>query len=289
VGSRSYDFEDERETEILAVHDLLAADRLADRHEQVDHRSVAQRAAADRRWAYGHVIIDEAQELSAMAMRMLMRRCPSRSMTIVGDIAQTGDVAGATSWDQLLRPHLADRWRLERLTVNYRTPSEIMDVATDVLALLDPGLEPPRSVRDAGVAPWRRAVDPEDLPEVLGTITATEAAAMGAGRLAVIVPAPLLRELGAAVRAAVATASVGEPLSPESTVVVCTPTQAKGLEFDVVLVAAPQQIIADSPRGLNDLYVALTRATQRLGVLHSGPAPQVLGRLAAAGDDGDGR
>ena len=87
--------------------------------------STAERAAADREWTYGHVIVDEAQELSAMAWRLVMRRCPTRSMTIVGDVAQTGDLAGAASWQDALAPFVAKRFKLEQLTVNYRTPAEI--------------------------------------------------------------------------------------------------------------------------------------------------------------------
>ncbi len=93
-----------------------------------------ERAAADRTWAFGHIVVDEAQELSPMAWRMLMRRCPSRSMTIVGDMAQASELGGGSSWQQVLGPNLADRYRMERLTINYRTPAEIAEVAADVLA-----------------------------------------------------------------------------------------------------------------------------------------------------------
>src|SRR5690606_40929852 len=85
---------------------------------------------------------------------MVMRRCPSRSMTIVGDLAQTGSAAGARSWAEMLDPYTAGRRRERRLTVNYRTPAEIMAVAADVLALVDPGLRAPESVRETGVTPW---------------------------------------------------------------------------------------------------------------------------------------
>ena len=115
--------------------------------------STAERAAADRSWAYGHVIIDEAQELSAMAWRMVLRRNPSRSMTVVGDVAQTGSPAGARSWKEMLTPLVGARWREERLTVNYRTPAEIMTVAADVLASVAPAERPPDSVRSEGVPP----------------------------------------------------------------------------------------------------------------------------------------
>src|SRR5262249_13822287 len=85
--------------------------------------STAERAALDRSWAYGHVIVDEAQELSPMAWRMVLRRNPSMSMTVVGDVAQVGSPAGARSWKAMLDPFVKGRWREERLTVNYRTPS----------------------------------------------------------------------------------------------------------------------------------------------------------------------
>src|ERR1700722_17590042 len=115
--------------------------------------STAERAEADRSWAYGHVIIDEAQELSAMAWRMVLRRNPARSMTVVGDVAQTGSPAGATSWKGMLAPLVGGRWREERLTVNYRTPAEIMTVAAEVLASVSPDERPPESVRSEGVGP----------------------------------------------------------------------------------------------------------------------------------------
>ncbi|MDI5941310.1 AAA family ATPase, partial [Micromonospora sp. DH15] len=156
-GSRSIDVEDEAEGgEILGVADLLDADRLLERQQSSDGLTTAQRAAADRSWAFGHVIIDEAQELSPMAWRLLMRRCPSRSMTIVGDVAQTGALAGTPSWGEALEPYVAHRWRLEELTVSYRTPAEIMAVAAGVLAEIDPHLRPPRSVRRSGEPPWER-------------------------------------------------------------------------------------------------------------------------------------
>ena len=133
---------------------MVSAANLADLHAEVaDWTSTAERAAADREWTYGHVIVDEAQELSAMAWRMVMRRCPMRSMTLVGDLAQTSDPAGASSWARVLRPYARQGFRVEELTVNYRTPAEIMTVAEPVLAAIDPALTAPTSVRDAGVSP----------------------------------------------------------------------------------------------------------------------------------------
>ncbi|ALG14769.1 helicase [Kibdelosporangium phytohabitans] len=192
---------------------------------------------------YGHIVVDEAQELSEMAWRMLMRRCPSRSMTVVGDLAQTSDPAGATTWPDMLRPHVADRWELAELTVNYRTPAEIMAVANEVLAD-QPGFRPSTSVRSTGVPPL----------EVTGSLDLLgDLVARMPGRVAVITPqrhlAPVAHQF------------------PE--VVSLTPGQAKGLEFDSVVVVDPDAIAASGPRGRNDLYVAMTRATRSLAVLRT--------------------
>ncbi|MFD3495127.1 HelD family protein [Streptomyces sp. NPDC058690] len=255
---------------------MLDAETLAERHEERMVRTVAERAFADRDWAFGHVIVDEAQELSQMAWRLLMRRCPTRSMTLVGDVAQTGDAAGASSWASALAPHVGDRWRQVSLTVNYRTPAEIMASTTEVLAALGPGLQLPRSVRETGVEPWRVRTEPGLLARTLADRAAKEAAALEDGRLAVLVPDARRDELGAAVAESVPDAVYGDEPDLESRVVVLGVRQAKGLEFDAVLIADPTEILARSTRGLNDLYVALTRATQRLGIIHGGPAPAVL-------------
>ncbi|MEU6947664.1 UvrD-helicase domain-containing protein [Streptomyces sp. NPDC046316] len=263
-ASRTYEFEDKEEqdkdaAEVLAAHDIIDAERFAERHEEADHRSAAERAAADRTWAFGHIIVDEAQELSAMAWRLLMRRSPNRSMTLVGDPAQTGDAAGVGAWERILAPYVEDRWELVRLGVNYRTPAEIMAVAADVRREADPGFEPPRSVRSTGVEPWERTVE----DPVKETADAVAAEVRDEGRLAVIAPPELHPEL----IAALPDASHGAAPDLTCPVVLLDPRQAKGLEFDTVLVVDPDGIRAGATHGINDLYVALTRATQRLGVI----------------------
>ncbi|MER7178580.1 ATP-dependent DNA helicase [Streptomyces hyaluromycini] len=266
-ASRTYEFDDKEDSdpeasEVLSAHDIIDAERFAERQEEEDFRSAAERAAADRTWAFGHIIVDEAQELSPMAWRLLMRRSPTRSMTLVGDPAQTAEAAGVGSWADILRPYVEDRWDHTRLGVNYRTPSEIMDLAAAVVRAENPGFEPPSSVRSTGVRPWVRSTD--DLPGAVEKAVAELAPAEG--RLAVIAPRDLHRSL--ATRLDGVTAGTEPDLT--QSVVLLDPRQAKGLEFDSVLVVEPGRY------GTSDLYVALTRATQRLGVLHTGEPPRAL-------------
>lgn len=249
---------------------------VAERYRGRDGRSsTAERAASDRSWAYGHVVVDEAQELSPMAWRMVVRRCPSKSMTLVGDVAQTGAAAGATSWAETLEPHVPGRWRHEELTVNYRTPAEIMRVGAAVLHAIDPSLQPPTSVRSGGIEPAVTLV--QDVSSALLEIVSSEIDRVGDGRLAVLVPAGLadsvresLRDLGTRV------ATDTTPAALDATAVVLTVRQAKGLEFDSVIVVEPDAIIGDSAHGLRDLYVAITRATKRLHIVHAQPLPPAL-------------
>ena len=215
---------------------------------------LAERALQDRTWAYGHVIVDEAQELSAMAWRMVLRRCPARSMTVVGDLAQTSTPGGADSWAQVLDPVAAGRWRTERLTVNYRTPAPVMALAA---ALLPPAAEPPVSVRDSDESPW--CAGAEDLAERVRR----ETELIGTGRVAVIAPPARVAETAAALDLI-----PGPDL--EAPVAVLTSEQAKGLEFDSVIIVDPAAIEQASPRGRADLYVALTRTTRRLGLISPG-------------------
>ena len=266
AGSRSTDLEDPRE-EIVSVTDIINAEALADMQTMADLRTVAERAAADRTWTFGHIIVDEAQELSAMAWRVLLRRCPSRSMTLVGDVAQTGDAAGAGSWARMLEPLVGERWRAVELTVNYRTPSEIMELAAKVLERIDPALRPPRAVRACGVAPVREQVSSEDLPGRLAEVARARQEALEQGKLAVIVPASRAGELTAAVARQLPEASYGALPDLDRRTVVLTARQAKGLEFDSVVLADPEAVAADGPRGENDLYVALTRTTRELTIL----------------------
>jgi UvrD-like helicase C-terminal domain/PhoH-like protein len=233
---------------------------------------LAERALRDRTWAYGHVIVDEAQELSAMDWRLVLRRCPARSMTVVGDLAQTAAPGGADSWAQVLDPFAAGRWRTARLTVNYRTPAPVMKLAA---AVLPPGAVPPQSVRDSDESPWHADAGAADLADLVRR----EGELIGAGRVAVI--APPARVAGTA-------AALGLSPGPDldAPVAVLTPGQSKGLEFDSVIIVDPAGIEQASPRGRADLYVALTRTTRRLGLVSHGEPP---GGLTAVLDQPSGQ
>jgi DNA helicase IV len=257
-GSGSTDFDEDDDAEILTAKDLLDAEALAERYEADDDRTLADRAGADRRWTYGHVIVDEAQELSPMAWRAIARRCPLRSMTVVGDVAQTSSIGGGTSWASALGETFGDRWRLAELTLNYRTPAEVMELANDVLREVDPSARAPQSVRSTGVKPWHVDVPAAEQAMYVYKMAAEETAY---GEVGVITSRSRL-EL------------IQEAVDGLSGVTVLTTREAKGLEFDSVLVVDPDGIVIESPRGLRDLYVALSRCTQRLGVI--GELPDVL-------------
>ncbi|MFC4336767.1 HelD family protein [Salininema proteolyticum] len=240
-GSASFEFEDEDDSEILSARDLIDADQLGERQGQDLYISVSERAAADRRWIFGHVIVDEAQELSPMMWRALLRRCVTKSFTVAGDLAQAGTAAAPERWDDVFDPTGA-QWRHCRLTVSYRTPAEILAVADRVLAEIDPKAPATSAVRRSGRDPWLQ-IAKGDLAEAVAS-AADDLAAEGS--VAVVSALPL--DLPG--------------------VRVLTPRQAKGLEFDSVIVVEPDEI-SSGAQGLRDLYVALTRATRQLGVVSS--------------------
>jgi DNA helicase IV len=230
---------------------------------------------------YGHVVVDEAQDLSPMQWRLLARRCPSGSMTIVGDLGQASGHWAPPSWDEVAAHVPAPRTTVVELTVNYRTPSEVMELAARVLAEARPDLIAARSVRDAGVRP--RAVRAGTAPgELLRSAVATameEAAAVDEGKVAVVCPEALVDDL---------TAAIGEP--PDGDVLAApvsalTLDDCKGLEFDAVVVVEPADIADEHPHGLGALYVALTRTTTRLALVHARDLPAALRPADEAGGE----
>ncbi len=250
---------------------MVNAEMLADRFAEFGPRlTTAERAYRDRSWTYGHIVVDEAQELSAMAWRALLRRCPSRSMTVVGDVAQTSSTAGTRAWDAMLDPLLRRGWRTAELTVNYRTPASVMDAARAAATAADPE-HPPAPLRSAREIPDALLTTrTDDLAAGLSDVLASERNQEQAGTIAIIAATPRLAELAAALDLPQG------PADLSSQVVLLDPAGAKGLEFDRVILAEPSEIIAqgDVESGAADVYVAMTRPTQRLHVVHTGELPQ---------------
>jgi DNA helicase IV len=241
--------------------------------------TTAERAAADRTWTYGHVVVDEAQELSPMAWRMIARRCPRRSMTVVGDLAQSSAPGAPPDWASILDVLAPGRWRRERLSVSYRTPAEIMAVAADVLAVADPAATAPDAIREAGEQPWALSCTAEDLvAKVAEVVRAEQANYAGDGLVGVVTPDHLVESVAAALGVP---RTRGKAPDLETSASVLTVDEVKGLEFDTVVVIEPAALVEARRRGYHDLYVAVTRATKRLGCIHARPLPPGLQRLAA--------
>ncbi len=221
--------------------------------------SVAERASGDRRWAYGHVVVDEAQEISPMGWRMLLRRCPTRSFTIVGDVAQTTASAGTRWWPEAMDPVFKDSWNLRELTISYRIPAGVAEVAQSYARAAGLPVSELTAARDLddSVAVTKDA-DAVARAVQIATEHSHTLAATGGGLVAVIAPQSLLTEVGGLLLEA-----------GIEDVTLVTARGAKGLEFDIVVVVEPAQI-AQHP---GDLYVALTRSTRRLEVVHTGALP----------------
>jgi DNA helicase IV len=243
---------------------------------------------------FGHVVVDEAQDLSPMQLRMVARRSLSGSMTIVGDIAQATGTWVPASWAQVVE-HLPARrgWRLVELTVNYRTPSEIIEMAGRILEQVAPGMRPPEAVRTGGRAPRILRATPSagSFPgEALGELAASAVRGEldgisdrgGLGTAGVIVPPSLLDAVAAALDASgLAYGRVGDGALDEQITLLAI-EDAKGLEFDSVTVVEPARIAEETPQGLRALYVAFTRATQRLAIVHCEALPAPVAAAASS-------
>ena len=227
---------------------------------------------------YGHIVVDEAQDLSPMQLRMLTRRSLNGSMTIVGDIAQATGAWAHDDWEGVLA-HLPDRRPSQRaqLTVGYRIPAANMALAAKVLAVAAPDLTAPTSVRQGESDPRVEAVDrPECLAETVVRLVREESAAVGEGSVGIICPASLAPAVSAALEDAAVAFGAADRHGLEQQVTVVPVGLVKGLELDASIVVEPAAIVREEPQGLRALYVALTRATKRLTLAHAEPLPDVL-------------
>ena len=234
---------------------------------------------ADAVRTYGHIVVDEVQDLSPMDLRMLGRRSLNGSMTVVGDIAQATGAWAHDDWDSILM-HLPDRRPAVRheLTVGYRIPGPLMDLAAGVLAEAAPDLAPPRSVRAEGDPPRfvRLAGDSGSGLDGLAEVIRFELEAVGAGNLAVIAANSQTAEVEDALERA--GLPFGRPTRHglDAQVAVVPVELVKGLEVDGAIVVEPARILREHAQGLRTLYVALTRATRRLAIIHAEELPAVI-------------
>ncbi|MDQ6853714.1 MAG: ATP-binding domain-containing protein [Actinomycetota bacterium] len=223
---------------------------------------------------FGHVLVDEAQDLSAMQWRMIGRRNPSGSMTLVGDFGQSSQPGALRDWGEVRAQLPGDEpANVVTLTVNYRTPAEIMELADRFVAAGAPGVEPSRSVRTTGRQPRFVSVGgPSDL--VAAVASAVRDNHDDEGTTAVIAPRDLHQDLAAELSDIGATAGSSDAL--DAPVAVLDAQDAKGLEFDRVVVVEPSRLVTADASGLRLLYTALTRATQTLTIAHATPLPEAL-------------
>lgn len=273
---------------------IVSAELLAQRTRgEKEWTPLAERALADRTWTYGHIVVDEAQDLSPMAWHALLRRCPSRSFTVVGDLDQARGHERPPNWEQALGPAKRGLGTEYVLTISYRTPAAVTDLAVEVLSSIgQPPLYPLTSARDVDDALVdtlvvthrdktggdRRGRENDEgqntgtpldpLRLVLAEVVAQEERRLdetvgeGEGRIGVLVGSRHAKEWNVSRHASRAL---------EERVSILSVAGAKGLEFDTTIVVEPTQILEDGP---GDLFVAMTRCTRRLHSLRSGGLPQ---------------
>lgn len=264
---------------------IVTSQMLVDNINGMDAELTAQRAAADREWTYGHIVVDEAQELTAMDWRMLIRRCPSRSFTIVGDVAQTSALGGTRSWNKMMDPLFGPHnWQLNELTINYRNPKEVSQLACDFATAEGLYISTVNAVRGVEDSVKRLTLADESLlidaiAQQSVELTCAYVSSDGTGRVAVIAPDDMIRPLRKRIYD-----ELRENLNPkefdrlesqsswDEQVTICSTQTVKGLEYDAVMVVQPGRIETDAPSrtvAASDLYVAMTRPTQRLLIVRT--------------------
>ncbi|KFI45611.1 DNA helicase IV [Bifidobacterium bohemicum] len=283
---------------------IVTSSMLLDNINGLDSEMVAQQAANDREWTYGHIVVDEAQELTAMDWRMLMRRCPSRSFTIVGDVAQTSALGGTRRWDKRMDALFGEAgWDLHELTINYRNPEQVSDLSSKFAENEGLYISTTKAVRDMPGSVQRVTVEQnnEELRSLTDSIGKQATVLVerfidqdGTGRLAIITPLALadmtrrkvydafVNEFGqnrAAMLMGLHDADgekTGSNMDLEqgddAPVTVCDTQMVKGLEYDAVILVQPGMIGQEAPSrrsAASDLYVAMTRPTQQLTIVRT--------------------
>jgi DNA helicase IV len=265
---------------------LVEALGLARKPKQWTHADIAlldelDEAIHGRPKTFGHVIVDEAQDLTPMQLRMVARRAAGGWLTLLGDIAQSTGPVAYERWDELLEHLPGETADVEELVVAYRVPSEIMELALPLLPRIAPHARPPEAYRKGGEAP--RLIRDADVARR----SAEEAVVLDAGEGSVAIVAPLglvpaVRDLLTRAHVEVDGSTV-EELAPA--VRVLDAREAKGLEFDHVVLAEPAGIVeeVEGVQGWRHLYVALTRATKTLTVVYGNALPWSRDKIVNVG------
>ena len=229
---------------------------------------------ADEIRTYGHIVVDEVQDLSPMELKMVSRRSLNGSMTVVGDIAQATGPSAPSDWEDVLE-HLPTRRepRVIGLSVGYRIPQQIMNLANCVMAAAAPGLRAPESVRQGDADP--RIISTEDVCSSVADEARRLSKELAGGSIAIVATDERCDELSDALdRNGITHGRAAAGLGKGITVVPVS--VVKGLELDGVIVVEPADIVESSDRGLRSLFVALTRSTRRLSVIHGRPLPESM-------------
>lgn len=218
---------------------------------------------------FAHLVVDEAQDLSPMQLRSLRRRSRNGSMTVVGDVAQSTGPWARDSWDDIGVALKRDApIVVEELALGYRVPNQVFQLAVQLLPEAAPGIVPPRVIRQGPEEPRLEHVDVDDVVPQAIAIAKDHA---GNGRfVGVVCPASLREELLSGLNSQKVAFSDASRGGIGSSINIVSPAEAKGLEFDAVVVLEPERIVSEHDRGLRMLYVAFTRTTQFLAVVHSG-------------------
>lgn len=273
TGDEVFDEALDEATDLTGYLGIVDSDALAERWSEDRIRgTLAEEALADREWVYGHVVVDEAQELSAMAWRMIGRRASGGSMTVVGDLAQTESEAGVGDWSSALTKIAHGHVRVEVLTVNYRTPAKLMAPSEGVLAALGRHGTSPVSVIEGDALPTDEQVQADALPARVAELAG---AWVGRGwRVGIVAPTELQQPALRACLDAGLVAGTG-PEAVSHDVAVLSAWAAKGCEFDAVVVVEPAAL-AEGPSGLGALYVALTRAGRQMALVRTRALPDAI-------------
>jgi DNA helicase IV len=223
---------------------------------------------------YGHIVVDEAQDLSPMQLRMLARRAPGGSLTILGDLAQATSAWQYDSWDEILQ-HLPTKAEVRRdeLSLGYRAPGQVLDLASKLLPEAAPSVRPTRSIRRGRHEPRILPVGGAEL--LTAAITEAERLALAGFMVGVIFP---LDRMAAIPKSITDRTDIGllDRDGMDRAITIVSAPAAKGLEFDAAVVVEPAEIAGTDIRGLRLLYIAMTRPIQHLSIVHAQPLPRAL-------------